>query len=339
MFPRLLAATALFVVAGCTGPVGPAGPAGTEGPTGNEGVAGPGYDAPVSISAVVPRSLAVGLTADVTISGYATKWTDQSVVSFGAGVSVRAVKAASSSAMLATIDVSPTAAPGPRDVTVREGTTTTTFKGFEVLPYASLSLVGTPIQGGLVRAHLVVNDPMFVFPASTTFNAGSGVGLVRVEKQRSRSADVLLGVNLDAAPGARTVSFVTGPPSGLVAEALDLEPGDVVHAVTRLRTADGVPMAVERVHLIAALAPELSRSDLESQSLYAYLAQQHGIVMDGGMETIRAKNATAEHARLLQVAPRDAILSLTRTSTWHGRVVEYTVSSYRGDRYELSAAI
>lgn len=140
-------------------------------------------------------------------------------------------------------------------------------------------------------------------------------------------------------PGARTVSFVTGPPSGLVAEALDLEPGDVVHAVTRLRTADGVPMAVERVHLIAALAPELSRSDLESQSLYAYLAQQHGIVMDGGMETIRAKNATAEHARLLQVAPRDAILSLTRTSTWHGRVVEYTVSSYRGDRYELSAAI
>lgn len=140
-------------------------------------------------------------------------------------------------------------------------------------------------------------------------------------------------------PGAHTISFVTGPPSDPVAEALDLEPGDVVHAVTRLRTADDVPMAVERVHLIAALAPELSRRDLESRSLYAYLAQRHGIVVDGGMETIRAKNATAEEARLLQVAPRDAVLRLTRTSTWHGRVVEYTVSSYRGDRYELSTAI
>jgi GntR family transcriptional regulator len=140
-------------------------------------------------------------------------------------------------------------------------------------------------------------------------------------------------------PGAHTISFVTGPPSGPVAEALDLKPGELVHAVTRLRTADDVPMAVERVHLIAALAPELSRKDLESHSLYAYLAQRHGIVVSGGMETIRAKNATAEDARLLQIAPRDAVLRLTRTSTWSGRVVEYTVSSYRGDRYELSTAI
>jgi len=140
-------------------------------------------------------------------------------------------------------------------------------------------------------------------------------------------------------PGAHTISFVTGPASGAVAEALDLEPGDVVHAVTRLRTADGVPMALERVHLIAALAPELSRADLENQSLYAYLAQRHGVVVEGGMETIRARNATAKDARLLQVAPRDAVLRLTRKSTWRGRVVEFTVSSYRGDRYELSTAI
>ena len=79
--------------------------------------------------------------------------------------------------------------------------------------------------------------------------------------------------------------------------------------------------------------------DLENHSLYAYLAKRHGIVVDGGMETIRAKHPTAGDARLLQVAPRDAVLHLTRTSTWRGRVVEYTVSSYRGDRYELSTAI
>src|SRR5665648_249891 len=126
---------------------------------------------------------------------------------------------------------------------------------------------------------------------------------------------------------------------GVLLGEVDLEPGDVVHAVTRLRTADGVPMALERVHLIAALAPELSRADLENQSLYAYLAQRHGVVVEGGMEAMRARNATAKDARLLQVAPRDAVLRLTRKSTWRGRVVEFTVSSYRGDRYELSTAI
>jgi GntR family transcriptional regulator len=140
-------------------------------------------------------------------------------------------------------------------------------------------------------------------------------------------------------PGARTISFVTGTPSGPVTEALDLEAGDAVHVITRLRTADDVPMAIERVHLIASLAPHLTRADLEDHSLYAYLAQRHGIVVDGGMQTIRAKRATAEDARLLQVTPRDPVLHLTRTSTWRGRVVEYTVSCYRGDRYELSTAI
>lgn len=206
MILRLLFASVVVALSACNGPTGPTGPAGADGPTGAAGPAGPGYDAPVSISAVAPRSLAVGLSVDVTISGYATQWTDQSVVSFGTGVTVRNVKAASSSAILATITVAPNATPGPRDVTVREGTVTTTFKGFEVLPYASLTVSGTGIQGGLMRARLLINDPMFVFPSNAALSAGPGVSLVRVEKQLARSADVLLGVNLDAAPGARTVS-------------------------------------------------------------------------------------------------------------------------------------
>ena len=210
MTHRLLIAAALFAVSGCTGPVGPAGPSGAAGPTGVEGPSGPGYDTPVSISAVLPRSLAVGVQTDVTISGYATKWTDQSVVSFGTGVTVRNVKAASPTAMLATIVVSPTATPGPRDVTVREGTVTTTFSGFEVLPYATLSIQGTPVQGALLRAHLVVNDPMFSFTTNQVFAAGSGVTQVRLEKQLSRTLDVLLGVNLDAAPGMRSLSLTAG---------------------------------------------------------------------------------------------------------------------------------
>ncbi|MDP1830139.1 MAG: hypothetical protein Q8L48_43145 [Archangium sp.] len=211
MIRRLLIVSAVVALAACNGPIGPAGPAGADGPAGSTGPAGPGYDAPVSISAVAPRSLAVGLTADVTISGYATKWTDQSVVTFGAGITVRNVKAASSSAILATITVAPNAVPGPREVSVREGTVTSTFSGFEVLPYASLALSGTGIQGGLLRARILVNDPMFVFPANAVFSAGAGVSLVRVEKEQARSAEVLLGVDLDAAPGARTVSLGGAP--------------------------------------------------------------------------------------------------------------------------------
>lgn len=211
MIRRLLVATALIALAACnnTGKTGPAGPAGPEGPTGPQGPAGPGYDAPVSISGISPRELAVGLSTSVTISGYATKWTDQAVVNFGAGITVTGVKAASGTALLATITVAPDATPGPRDVTVREGTATITFKGFEVLPYASLTLEGVAKQGGLLRARVVVNDPMFLFPSEVIVSAGQGVSVVRVTKMLARTLEGIVGVDLDAAPGTRSVTVST----------------------------------------------------------------------------------------------------------------------------------
>lgn len=139
-------------------------------------------------------------------------------------------------------------------------------------------------------------------------------------------------------PGAHTLSFTTTPPEGEASAVLDLGPGERAHVIRRLRTADGVPMAIETVTLTAALAPDLSAADLEDGSLYTLLGER-GIVFDGGEETVRARNATAEEARLLHVPAHAAVLHLTRTSTWRGRPVEYTVSSYRGDRYELSTAI
>ena len=140
-------------------------------------------------------------------------------------------------------------------------------------------------------------------------------------------------------PGSHTLSFVTGAPEPDAAVVLDLEADELTHVIRRLRTADGVPMAIENVTIAANLDPELSAAELEDKSLYALLAERHGIVFDGGEQIVRARNATAEEARLLQVSQHAAVLHLIRTSTWRGRTVEYTVSSYRGDRYELSASI
>jgi GntR family transcriptional regulator len=140
-------------------------------------------------------------------------------------------------------------------------------------------------------------------------------------------------------PGAHTLSFTTSAPEGEAAAVLALRGGEQAHVIRRLRTADGVPMAIETVTLSAAVAPDLTADDLEDGSLYTLLRERRGIVFDGGEETVRARNATSEEAHLLHVPAHAAVLHLTRTSTWRGRPVEYTVSSYRGDRYELSTAI
>lgn len=140
-------------------------------------------------------------------------------------------------------------------------------------------------------------------------------------------------------PGARTLSFATGPPREESRQAMDLSAGGQVHTIRRLRTADDIPMAIEEVTLDASLLPGLSERDLEDASLYALLADRAGIVFDSGTQTVRALPVTDEESALLDIPRQAAVLHLTRTSHWRDRTVEYTVSSYRGDRYELSTAL
>jgi GntR family transcriptional regulator len=139
--------------------------------------------------------------------------------------------------------------------------------------------------------------------------------------------------------GARTLG------SGLVAaddwlsSNLDVPRGHPVVRIVRLRTADDQPVALERVHLTADAVPGLEDVDLTDRSLYSVLSDRYGIVFDGGRQAITARLVDPEDAGHLDLPAGSAVLHLVRTSTWRGRLLEYTVSAYRGDRYELSTAL
>ena len=76
-----------------------------------------------------------------------------------------------------------------------------------------------------------------------------------------------------------------------------------MHVIERLRTADGVPMAVERSHIPAALAPGLPTSRWPSRSLYDVLAATYGVLLDRGEQTIEAGIADPADAALLDLPP------------------------------------
>lgn len=139
--------------------------------------------------------------------------------------------------------------------------------------------------------------------------------------------------------GARTLGGGVSPADDWLSTSLEVPRGHPVLRLVRLRTADDQPVAIERVHLDADVVPGLGDVDLTDRSLYAVLAERFGIVFDGGRQTITARLADPDDAAHLGVAPGAAVLHLVRTSTWRGRLVEYTVSVYRGDRYELSTAL
>ncbi|GIJ47681.1 HTH-type transcriptional repressor YvoA [Virgisporangium aliadipatigenens] len=140
-------------------------------------------------------------------------------------------------------------------------------------------------------------------------------------------------------PGSRDLGRRLIPATAAVARELALEGGAPVYAIERLRTADGVPMALERSHIPAALAPDLMERTLEGVSLYEVLADVYGVVLDRGDQVIEAGIADSGDAGLLGLAPGSAVLLLQRRC-WAGTTpAEYAVSTYRADRYQLRASL
>jgi GntR family transcriptional regulator len=140
-------------------------------------------------------------------------------------------------------------------------------------------------------------------------------------------------------PGSRELDRRVVPAGRTLAASLQVGIDAEIVVLERLRLADGVPMAIERCHVPASVAPGLVSADLTNRSLYAYLEQEHGIVLDAGEQLIEATVIDPADARVLAIPPTSAVLLLTRRSSARGVPVEYVVSTYRADRYQLRAAL
>jgi GntR family transcriptional regulator len=122
-----------------------------------------------------------------------------------------------------------------------------------------------------------------------------------------------------------------------VAYALRIRPGRPVIRVERLRMADGTPMAYEVGHYPSTLFPGLLQRELGS--LYDVFANEYGVVVTSGEQTVRAESADAHQARILGIAKRAPLLVQERVTHAGDRVIEQSTSWYRADRYRIHMAI
>jgi hypothetical protein len=175
---------------------------------------------------VNPPDVFVGRTLTVELSGFATHWTSTSTVDFGADVTVNSITVGSATALLANITAAPTATPGPRNVTVTDGTGSVTLSDlFSVQSPAMITLNGTIAQGGVADLTFANQDISHPFDttqditgAYTNFNLAnlpSGVSYV-ANAVSAYTADVFVFVDVDAAAGAFSAQLQSGPPGGEV---------------------------------------------------------------------------------------------------------------------------
>lgn len=145
---RLVVLFLCGAMAACSAEAGPTGPTGAEGPAGP-----PGPGTAPSISAVSPLNVYLEHLDTVVISGSGTAWDANTVVDFGAGVSVQSLTVASPTAILAHVLADSSAALGPRSIVVRSAADTTRFEdAFQIEAPLELTLRGSWIPGGQLQA-------------------------------------------------------------------------------------------------------------------------------------------------------------------------------------------
>ena len=142
------------------------------------------------------------------------------------------------------------------------------------------------------------------------------------------------------APSSRMLEHVVIGATKEVAEKLNISEGDPILRLSRLRYADGTPMAIEESHIPLRLYPGLDRYDFARNSLYAVLRDTYRVAVAWADEVIEAVPATRKESELLTIPKRASVLSISRlimSST--DMPIEAACSRYRGDRYRASIRV
>ena len=133
-------------------------------------------------------------------------------------------------------------------------------------------------------------------------------------------------------PGGRTLQLMLSEPSDRDIRELQLEPGEQVIHIQRLRTADNEPVMLENIYFPGHLKNILTE-DLDDKSLYEVLREKYGL-RDGDFKMeIGMSECTGQEASLLEVRSGTPLM-LVRELIYdqYNRPLHRTKSLLRGDK-------
>lgn len=218
---------------------------------------------------------------------------------------------------------------------LRQKITTGEWQPGSLIPPESQLIREYNLSRGTVRQALdqLVTDGLVnrqrgrgTFVSVPTIQLATGEMVTFIEDMRQR----------DLSPSTRLLSAELVDASTELASKLSIQPGEEIARIERLRLADGVPISIERAHLVHAMCPGVLDNDYASQSLRLVLAHHYNLYQVRGEQVVRAIVASQELSRILDINEKAAILYIERLSySSTGQPIEYLQLYHRGDRYCL----
>ena len=164
---------------------------------------------------------------------------------------------------------------------------------------------------------------------------GTFVNSVQITKTANRTRSFSNDMrSIGKVPGSILVSYqvLHGSEVPEAAEALDIGPEELVHCIERIRTGDGVKMALSYTYLPCSLFPSFDLRMLEG-SLYDYISGQYEIDLTDGSRTISALLPTPHQKQMLEIGDEPLLKISHPGYLTDGRRFEYSATYYIGSRF------
>ena len=122
-----------------------------------------------------------------------------------------------------------------------------------------------------------------------------------------------------------------------VAQQLELHENDFLHYIHRIRTSDGIRIALSHTYIPCKYLPAVDISALEG-SLYEYLDETYHVHPQALDYSFAALLSTNRQKELLQVDSCALLKSSHRSIIETGELFEYTETYYAGNRFTYKIA-
>ncbi|MCR4431333.1 MAG: GntR family transcriptional regulator [Tepidanaerobacteraceae bacterium] len=161
---------------------------------------------------------------------------------------------------------------------------------------------------------------------------GSFVAIPRIEQEGLMSFTEMVKAR-GMRPETEMVEFLKVP-AGNLAATLGIKAQDYVFKITRLRKADGIPVALETVYIPEEFVPDMEKKNLTG-SLYNILKDEYGMEIKGSKTGFSATMSTPYLEKLLELEEPMPLLKVESVNSAAG-LNYYEISYYRSDHFKIT---
>ena len=118
-----------------------------------------------------------------------------------------------------------------------------------------------------------------------------------------------------------------------IAEKLRLKENESFYEIERLRTGDGIPIAISYSYIPFKMMPDFNIDRVTSGSLYSYFNELYELELVRKERTMSAVMPTKEQKKALKISDEPLLKICHPSYTKTGAIVEYSETYYVGSRF------